>query len=786
MALLDSLNPQQREAVTCTEGPMLLLAGAGSGKTRVVTTRVAYLIAEKGVVPHAILAVTFTNKAAGEMRERVALLLEASGLQADSQPTVSTFHSFCARLLRRQGEALEAVRPGFTRGFTIFDSADQKAVIKAALRDHGAGAENLKPSSLQGMISRAKNFGTRPGGLQGRDQVETAVINRVYRAYEKVLLESNALDFDDLLLESLRLLEGFPEIREAVSSRYHYVMVDEYQDTNRPQYEIMRLLAEPRHNVCVVGDEDQAIYSWRGADIGNILGFETDFPNARILRLEQNYRSSQSILAAASCLVEKNKHRKGKRLWTDGPPGPRPLAYRATDAASEARYVARAAMDLLDQDSEVRVAILYRTNAQSRSIEEALLEAGCDYLVVGAVAFYQRAEVKDLLAYLKAAIFPDDAVSLRRIVNMPARGIGAATLDRLQGYARQHGCSLWQAIEAATSRRLLPARAGKALDGFRRLILELRARADAEPLGSVLKWIFDETGYRLMLESDPSPEAEARIENIEELLGAAAEASTRGTTLQEFLDQAALIADTDRIDRAARVLLMTLHNAKGLEFPAVAIVGMEEGLLPHERSVRSRNSSAIEEERRLCYVGMTRARVHLLLTCAASRRKYGGLPEPMAPSRFFREIGGDLMDDRSRSGLGLVFNRGPLPRQSRTESAARKQKGAGAVQTHDSVEAVAEFFNERGMQLDVRARGAGPAAPSAAPSPPRKPRLGQAAKELKRQGPFAAGARVRHPKFGVGVVQRRDGDGPGAKLSVYFRDYGLRKLVAGYAKLQQV
>lgn len=783
MSLLDSLNPQQREAVTCTEGPMLLLAGAGSGKTRVVTTRVAYLIAEKGIAPHAILAVTFTNKAAGEMRERVALLLEASGLQSDSQPTVSTFHSFCARLLRRHGEALEAVRPGFTRGFTIFDSVDQKAVIKAALRNHGAGAENLKPSSLQGMISRAKNFGTRPGGLQGRDQVETDVINRVYRAYEKVLLESNALDFDDLLLESLRLLDGFPEIREAVRSRYHYVMVDEYQDTNRPQYEIMRLLAEPRRNVCVVGDEDQAIYSWRGADIGNILGFETDFPNARILRLEQNYRSSQNILAAASCLVERNKQRKGKRLWTDGPPGPRPMAYRASDATSEARYVARAAKDLLDQDSEAQMAILYRTNAQSRSIEEALLEAGCDYLVVGAVAFYQRAEVKDLLAYLKAAIFPDDAVSLRRIINMPARGIGAATLDRLQGYARENACSLWQAIEVATSRRLLPVRAGKALAGFRKLMLELRARADAEPLESVLNWIFDETGYRLMLESDPSPEAEVRIENIEELLGAAAEASARGTTLREFLDQAALIADTDGIDRAARVLLMTLHNAKGLEFPAVAIVGMEEGLLPHERSVRSSNSSAIEEERRLCYVGMTRAREHLLLTCAASRRKYGGSPELMAPSRFFVEIGGDLVDDHSRSGFGLGFNRKSRPRHSKPDPVARKPRGAGSVRTHDSVEAVAEFFHERGVQLDDPARAA---SPSAVSSPPRKPKLGQAAKELKRQGPFAAGARVRHPKFGVGVVQRRDGDGPGAKLSVYFRDYGLRKLVAGYAKLQEV
>ena len=786
MSLLDSLNPQQREAVICTEGPMLLLAGAGSGKTRVVTTRAAYLIAEKGVAPHAILAVTFTNKAAGEMRERVALLLEGLGLEPDSQPTVATFHSFCARLLRKHGEALQAVRPGFTSGFAIFDAADQKAVIKAALRDHGGGVEGLKPSSLQGMISRAKNFGTRPGGLRGRDQIETDVVNRVYSAYEKVLLESNALDFDDLLLESLRLLEGFAEIREAVSSRYHYLMVDEYQDTNRPQYEIMRLLAEPRRNVCVVGDEDQAIYSWRGADIGNILGFETDFPNCKILRLEQNYRSTKSILAAASCLVERNEQRKGKRLWTDGPPGPLPIAYRASDATSEARYVVRAVTDLLDQDSDAHVAILYRTNAQSRSIEEALLEAGCDYLVVGAVAFYQRAEVKDLLAYLRAALFPDDAMSLRRIVNMPARGIGAATLDRLQGHARQNGCSLWQAIEETVSRQLLPVRASKALNGFRRLMQEVRARADSEPLGSVLKWIFEETGYQLMLESDPSPEAEARIENVKELLVAAAEASARGKTLQEFLDQAALIADTDGIDRAARVLLMTMHNAKGLEFPAVAIVGLEEGLLPHERSVLSGNSSAIEEERRLCYVGMTRAREHLLLTCAASRRKYGGSPEPMAASRFFREIGNEQVDDRSRPGLRLHLDPESLSRQSLPEAGTRKEKGDKAIRTHDSVDAVAEFFRERGVQLDVPPVRAAPAESSAVSLRPSRPKLGQAAKELKRQGPFAAGARVRHPKFGVGVVQRRDGDGPGAKLSVYFRDHGLRKLVAGYAQLQEV
>ncbi len=786
MSLLDSLNPQQREAVLCTEGPLLLLAGAGSGKTRVVTTRIAYLIAEKGVSPRSILAVTFTNKAASEMRERVALLLDGQGAALESRPTVATFHSFCVRLLRRYGEPLQALRPGFTPRFTIFDAADQKAVIKAALRDYAADGESLKPNALQGMISRAKNLGTRPGGLQGKDRVQTEVINRVYQAYEKALLETNALDFDDLLLESLRLLEGFSEIREAVSSRYQYLMVDEYQDTNRPQYEILRLLAEPRRNVCAVGDEDQAIYSWRGADIGNILGFETDFPNAKILRLEQNYRSSASILAAASCLVERNKQRKGKRLWTEGPAGPRPVAYCASDAISEARYVARAVKELLDQDAEMRVGILYRTNAQSRLIEDALLGAGCDYIVVGGVAFYQRAEVKDLLAYLKAAVSPGDVTSLRRIINMPARGIGAATLDRLQAYASQSECSLWQAIEDMVNRQMLPVRAAKALAGFRHLMVELRARVDSEPLALVLKWIFDETGYRLMLESDQSPEAEARIENIQELLAAAGESSDRGTTLHEFLDQAALIADTDGLDRAARVLLMTLHNAKGLEFPAVAIVGMEEGLLPHERSVRSGNSSAIEEERRLCYVGMTRAQEHLLLTCAASRRKYGGESEPMAASRFFREIGSDLVDAHSRLDRGLGFDPESFQRQSLGEVRTRSEDGAAPIRTHDSVGAVAEFFRKRGVQLDVPSKRAAPSGPSAVSKRSSPPKLGQAARELKRQGPFAAGSRVRHPKFGVGVVKRRDGDGPGAKLSVYFRDYGMRKLVAGYAKLQEV
>ena len=797
MTFLDSLNPQQREAVEHTEGPLAIVAGAGSGKTRVVVSRITWLILKHGVRPESILAVTFTNKAAGEMRERVGRLLDENGCVGGATPLVSTFHSFCVRLLRRYGKRFAEVREGFAPNFSIFDKSDQLAVVKAAFRTVGAVGD-LKPRKVLDKISRAKSLG-RPGAavsLRGKDAAETGILNSIYKLYRDDLRASNALDFDDLLIEAIRLLDQLPEIREALQDRYRYLLVDEFQDTNRHQYEIVRLLAGSRRNVCVVGDEDQAIYSWRGANIGNILGFEMDFPSTRSIRLEQNYRSTSSILNAAAAVIERNSQRKGKRLWTDGPKGDLPVLLRSPDGLAEARAVVHEIGRLLNRDPKMRVGLLYRTNAQSRVFEEALRRNGRDYVLVGGVSFYERAEVKDMLAYLRAAVFPEHTVSLRRILNVPARGIGKTTLGRLQDLASREGLSLWQAIEESVDRQLVAPRARSALDRFRRLMARLRDTIAGRDLDFALAWIFDRTGYRQMLESDDSAESGSRLENVRELIVAARESVGRRETVEDFLDHAALVADSDGIDQAASILLLTLHNAKGLEFEAVAIVGMEETLLPHLRSIRA-GDDAVEEERRLCYVGMTRARRHLILSHADRRSLYPGKPlDEMPPSRFLEEIPEHLRNARSSwgrastSGWTSSWNRPPtrpdpkIPRAGSVPPASMK--------THDSVSAVAGFFKDRGISIEAPPVPAAPAAPPIRSGPVRgrpggdAPKLGQALKRLRTQGPFARGTRVRHEKFGVGVVRRRIGEGPRAKLTVYFSEYGLKKLVAGHPKLQEL
>lgn len=788
MSLLDALNPQQREAVLHGEGPLLLLAGAGSGKTRVITTRAAYLIVVRRVPAESILAVTFTNKAAQEMRERVGGLLRDHARPSAHLPTVATFHAYCVRLLRSLGAPLAEQREGFTPDFLIFDESDQRALLKTVYREIEPGEDFLKPRAALAAISRAKCKGGPSVQMRGQDAAQTRLLQRVYEAYQAGLMAANALDFDDLLLECVRLLESRPEVRDLVRARYRFLMVDEFQDTNRPQYELLRLLALPRRNVCVVGDEDQAIYSWRGAEIGNILDFERDFPGAKVIRLEQNYRSTRNILAAASAVVEHNQQRKGKTLWSDGPAGSPITVHRAYDGDAEARYVARALSGYLDRNPDSRAAVLYRTNAQSRLMEEALRRTDRDFVVVAGLAFYERAEVKDLLAYLKAAAVPEDAVSLRRILNVPARGIGKATLDRLERRAAEAGVGLWRAIEDGAGGALpLARRAIVALYGFRRLMCDLRERIETEELRSVVEWIFEESGYRRMLEADGSPEAETRLENVQELLAAASEASARGETLRDFLDHAALVSDADAIDKKAPILLMTLHNAKGLEFPVVAMVGLEENLLPHARSLEL--PAALEEERRLCYVGMTRAEQHLLLTYAEERRQYGAPnPDPMLPSRFLREIPPQLVEHPEQLPLARAERRpGPAP-----VSKARRRAAAGAqeIKTYDNVEAVAGFFKNRGVELEpaqqfpaAGRRAAGVPDRARGPVPPK---LGESVMDLRRRGAFARGTRVRHQKFGVGTVQRRDGEGPNAKLTVHFQKHGLKRLVAGYANLQQL
>ena len=797
MSLLASLNPQQREAVEHTEGPLLVLAGAGSGKTRVIVTRAAYLIAEKGVRPSSILAVTFTNKAAGEMRERVGRLLEENGMADSGLPAVSTFHAFCARLLRHHGEPLADYRPGFTSKFLICDADDQLSVVKDVMKKLGVKPDFIKPREALSAISRAKNGGSSTIGKANGNDPKTDELNRIFKGYEAALLASNALDFDDLLLEAVRLLEKSELVRSTIRKRYHYLMVDEYQDTNRPQYDLMLLLAGPNRNVCVVGDEDQSIYSWRGADIGNILGFERDFPSARVIRLEQNYRSTRPILDAAGAVVAHNEQRKGKHLWTDRRDGDPILLYRATSAAAEARYVAGSVRELLDADPGMQVGVLYRTNAQSRLIEDALRRESVGYVLVGSVAFYQRKEVKDVLAYVRVTFSPEDSVSLARIINTPARGIGKSTLGLLTNYADERGLTLWQAIEETVDGGTLPKRAAAALKRFQASVVNLRGGAAGMDIAALVDAVLDRSGYRDMLDSDSSAEAESRRENVGELVVAAQEAAKRGETAQDFLDHASLVADTDDIESSARVLLMTLHSSKGLEFPAVFLVGMEEQLLPHARSLGTPGSDALEEERRLCYVGMTRAQRRLVLSCAEYRGWYGaGSDVHMRPSRFLSEIPSELVRDVSRDWMELdrsrIYQRTgdavesqpvPSPRPDRS-----KLEGAG-IETHDSVEAISSFFKSRAAasNVDGTAGGAGSGSSSRtvpAPSGGFARGRGTAAESAPAAGQFARGAKVRHKRFGVGVVQQCQGQGERAKLSVRFRHHGLKTLIAGPAKLQ--
>jgi DNA helicase-2/ATP-dependent DNA helicase PcrA len=785
MDFLKGLNPQQREAVAHTEGPLLILAGAGSGKTRVITHRIAYIITAKHVPPSAILAVTFTNKAAREMRERVVALLADSNL--DSAPNIFTFHSFCVRLLRKDGEPLARVRPGFTRRFTIYDDEDQLGVIKAAYRALGLDEkEFLQYRAVLSKISHAKNTKQGPADLyKAAVNKESEAVAAVFEEYEKALRTANALDFDDLLLEAVRLLQTDEATRENWNRRLSYVMVDEYQDTNRSQYELMRLLTEVHNNICVVGDEDQSIYSWRGADIRNILDFERDFGKAKTIRLEQNYRSTKNILGAAGAVVENNKERKGKTLWTDADAGDKLGLYAGYDAENEALFIADSIEKHLIANPADHVAVLYRTNFQSRQIEEALRRYGRAYSVVGGFSFYQRAEIKDTVAYLKLAASNYDSVSLLRIINTPARGIGKTTVDQIERYAREHSLSLWNSIERIIDDEHLSTRSQSSLVTFRNLIQELSLVASSRPLPELLKFILDRTGYRKMLDAEKTPESETRLENLDELINAATDAAERGESIADFLDNAALVADADAVDERSPVTLMTLHNAKGLEFPVVFLSGMELGLFPHSRSMNS--ESALEEERRLCYVGMTRARKRLILTWAKYRRRFGGgEQERSTPSWFLSEVPADLIVDLSqRDEPGEVNLTG-----ERYDVRQTAKRSTFTGKTYNSVENISQFFGERGMPFNAAnkpitapQRPPGPMQTQlprppvpAAPAPPAAPPIRRGAR---------TGMTVEHPKYGTGTVVRREGEGEDAKITVNFPRYGLKKLIEKYAGLKR-
>jgi DNA helicase-2/ATP-dependent DNA helicase PcrA len=907
--LLANMNPQQREGILSVDGPVLLLAGAGSGKTRVITHRIAYLIQERGVSPDSILAVTFTNKAAKEMAERVEKILGHTTL---AQPTLATFHSFCVRVLRRDIETLRIGGKGLTRTFAIYDETDQQAVVKAAIKRLGFDDKQLKPRVALGRISWAKNHMIDPQEyfLASTNPMEERIAH-IFKIYRDELFKANALDFDDLLLETVRLLKSSSEVRERYNRRYKYLLIDEYQDTNRPQYELMKLLGA-HGNVCVVGDEDQSIYSWRGADIKNILDFEKDFPNARTIRLEQNYRSTQTILEAASAVVAQNVQRKGKTLFTTREGGSLIGYYEAPDGENEALFIAdriatyfREAGD--NPDDTPRCAVLYRTNSQSRLVEEALRRYQIQYHMVGGFSFYDRAEVKDILSYLKLVQNPHDSIALGRVVNSPPRGIGKTTMETLERIALTAGVSSWDAIERAAEEQLLPARAITALANFRKLIEDARAmlgpgfaeklsadiqpnwelgagnwelnenpatistddttfdvateeslipndantdfdtsfnfdfdfgpteeistiapentanlnpfapvretskleahssRLDGDPvvegfrkpggpatLPELIKFLNDRSGYIRALEDEATPESFSRIENLKELANAAQDATARGESLAEFLDHAALVSDADSYSAEARVTLMTLHAAKGLEFPLVFLAGMEEGLFPHSRTLT--DPEQMEEERRLCYVGMTRAMDTLLLTRARYRRRYGNdSPESSMPSRFLDEVPARLIEDLSPKSYGSAYAT-PYPQRSddyggeRHYSYEDENQDSGRHSSQDTSAAPRNYAAQRFGSRRPTA-GSGSLDNTAAffgrgGKLTMRPKLHIDA-PTGRTG-LGKGARVRHPKYGEGIIFAREGDGEDAKLTVQFSSHGMKKLVEKFAQLERL
>jgi len=751
LALLDDLNPQQRLAVETIEGPVLILAGAGTGKTRAVTYRMANLIAS-GVPAEAILAVTFTNKAAEEMRNRVSDLLLRAGVPPGG-PWLSTFHSLCARLLRRESAAA-----GLPRGFAIYDDEDQLTAVKLAMTKLQIEDESLTPRNVLSRISHAKNHGQTSAQLRAEafDQNGRRIAD-IFVGYEKLLHDSKALDFDDLLLRSARLLRESTATRQQWQARFQYIHVDEYQDTNRVQYELLRLLTGPKQNICVVGDEDQSIYRWRGADVSILLSFSRDFPAARIVKLERNYRSTQNILDAAGAVVANNPERLGKSLSAEKGPGSNLKYLEARDAQAEAEFVAGELDRILNDDSDQTCAVEYRTNFQSRAFEEVFRRRGVRYRLVGGFSFYNRAEVKDTLAYVRLAMHPEDDISLQRVLNVPPRGIGKTTVDALRESARVDGTPLWAAIEkfisgASAGRAVTPLRA------FQELIRKLQdALATQEPPG-FLHAVLEESGYMAMIKDRNTPEDVARLENLEELVRAVAEGMEAGETLADFLDAAALVSDADQFDGKPGVTLITLHSTKGLEFDHVFLTGMEEGICPHSRSITE--EKGIEEERRLVYVGMTRARQSLTLTRAVYRRIFGNEQQLRAspPSRFLAEIPRELVDTvrGSMAEIGETRRYEPDPEYSYSPE---------------------EFLR--------RVRG-GPKQAEAAPR--RQLAQGSSRRPAVKRGGNSnpmLGRKVRHPSFGVGTIVGVEGDDEDRRVSVSFPGRGTKKFIERYAQLEQ-
>jgi DNA helicase-2/ATP-dependent DNA helicase PcrA len=745
MDFTSGLNPEQREAVLHTDGAVLILAGAGSGKTRVIAHRIAHIVAA-GLAPiDGILAVTFTNKAAEEMRSRVQSLLKTDV----TRMWISTFHSLCARLLRREAPAI-----GLSRDFVIYDSSDQLTVVKQALRELKIDDSMVQPRAALSRISQAKNTMQGPETFTSGWNPRDKQIGEIYRYYLNTLAESNALDFDDLLLKTLELVEKSETVRTRYSRQFRSVMVDEYQDTNRPQYLLVKRLAEHHRNICVVGDPDQSIYKWRGADLRNILDFEHDFPEVRTVMLERNYRSTQIILDAASAVISQNRNRKEKRLWTDREGGARVVYFRGNDELEEADFITRTIRRALNEDSDGLAAVLYRINSQSRAIEDALMREGIAYRIVGGVRFYERKEIKDTLAYLKLIVNPYDDVSMRRVINVPARGIGKGVMDALESVGPPvelppllagldpiaSSNALWVRVERAIAERSMPNRAVASLTAFRDLIVNLTEIGRREQVSIAVGKTLDQTGYLHDLREERSEDAQARIENLMELVSAAREYEARDPepSLAGFVDQLSLLSEADEEsgNKNARVWLMTMHAAKGLEFPVVFIAGMEDGLFPHSRA--RDDEKELEEERRLCYVGMTRAQSRLLLTSASRRRVFGEY-QATSPSRFLDEVPSELIE--LATGFQSSYQRPFASYELRANPYRR----------------VPSRVREGGYSYEDEDQSA--------------------------TGEVSPGARVRHAQFGVGTVisvEPLDGD---AKIVVRFA-IGQKTLRAKYARLQ--
>lgn len=759
-SFLDDLNPEQRRAAETTEGPVLILAGAGTGKTRAITYRMAHLIS-RGVAPEAILAVTFTNKAAEQMQERLSDLLLKSGMPPAS-PWLSTFHSLCARLLRR-----EAASAGLPGNFSIFDDDDQVAAVKLCIAQLNLSEDKLNPRSVLSAISHAKNHGKSPEEM-AKDSIgnEDRRVARIYEAYERILKQSSAVDFDDLLLRARAVLRDAPEVRKRWQARFRYLHVDEYQDTNRVQYDLLRLLCGPEQNVCVVGDEDQSIYRWRGADVGILLRFTEDFPRAQVVRLERNYRSTQTILDASGAVVAHNSKRLGKTLSSEQGAGGKIRYFEARDAQAEAEYVAGEVSRRLHTMEEETCAVLYRTNFQSRAFEEVFRRMGIRYRLVGGFSFYSRAEVKDALAYARLAFHADDDISLMRVLNVPSRGIGKTSVDLIRQTAQQENVSLWAAIgkivEGAGGQP--GGRAVAPLRAFQQLVVLLQEDLGHSQPAEFLHGLLDKTGYFAMLRERNSPEDISRMENLEELVRAVAEGTDAGESFADFLDRAALVSDTDAYEEKPGVILMTLHSAKGLEFEHVFLAGLEEGIFPHSRS--SDDPESIEEERRLCYVGMTRAKAALTITRAVYRRMFGEEQRMRGslPSRFLGEIPRELVETVRGSlaefGEERRYESDPEYSFTPEEFVRRVRSGPPAKRGGISERRYEDDFERPALQRGTGASRGG----------------------RKGENPLI-GQKVRHPSFGVGTIIAVEGDEDDRRLSISFPGRGTKKLMERYAQL---